>query len=158
GKSGNLYSLAFMETLSADNCQPVLQRFAGLICCPVCQGDLSAGDGRLRCTADDCDRTFPIVDGVPILIDDSQSVFSVQELTEMRTAGTAPRRKESAWKRAVAALTPELTCDLQAGVNYQLFSELLLKSASAPRVLVVGGRVTGAGMDALLRHMPPIEL
>ncbi len=39
-----------------------------ILVCPVCKGDLTRGDKTLTCAA--CDRTYPIVDGVPVLLPD----------------------------------------------------------------------------------------
>ena len=39
-----------------------------ILVCPVCKGDLTRGDKTLTCAA--CERTYPIVDGVPVLLPD----------------------------------------------------------------------------------------
>ena len=39
---------------------------ADLLACPACQGSLCAEESRLVCTA--CGRTYPVVDGIPVLI------------------------------------------------------------------------------------------
>jgi Uncharacterized conserved protein len=36
------------------------------LACPACTGDLKLGDAHLRCTA--CNRAYPIVEGIPVLI------------------------------------------------------------------------------------------
>jgi len=36
------------------------------LACPACHGDLHLSNERLTCTA--CGRTYPIVDGIPVLI------------------------------------------------------------------------------------------
>ena len=39
---------------------------AELLACPACLGSLGAEESRLVCTA--CGRSYPVVDGVPVLI------------------------------------------------------------------------------------------
>lgn len=39
-----------------------------ILVCPVCKGDLVRGEKTLTCPA--CDRIYPIVDGVPVLLPD----------------------------------------------------------------------------------------
>jgi uncharacterized protein YbaR (Trm112 family) len=41
---------------------------APALACPVCYGDLGIDAGRVVCAA--CSRSYPIVDGIPILIPD----------------------------------------------------------------------------------------
>jgi uncharacterized protein YbaR (Trm112 family) len=36
------------------------------VVCPACLGELSAGTGTLVCAA--CERRYPVVDGIPVLI------------------------------------------------------------------------------------------
>lgn len=57
-----------------------------VICCPYCRGDL-AGDDTLSCTK--CGKTFPVVDGVPVLIAGSEDEVS-------RSVASF---YENAWKR-----------------------------------------------------------
>jgi uncharacterized protein YbaR (Trm112 family) len=39
---------------------------AELLACPACLGNLRAEESRLVCTA--CGRSYPVVDGIPVLI------------------------------------------------------------------------------------------
>jgi SAM-dependent methyltransferase len=54
-------------------------------------------------------------------------------------------------------MLPSLVRNLNASANFGTFARLLLDSNRRPRVLVVGGRTLGAGMDAILEN-PTIEL
>ncbi|HEY1902257.1 MAG TPA: Trm112 family protein [Terracidiphilus sp.] len=46
----------------------VLESILGQLACPACLGDLRLADNRLVCAA--CGRSYPIVDGIPVLIVD----------------------------------------------------------------------------------------
>ncbi len=39
-----------------------------LLACPACQGDVELKENKVVCTQ--CERNFPIVDGIPILLAD----------------------------------------------------------------------------------------
>jgi uncharacterized protein YbaR (Trm112 family) len=43
------------------------------LACPACLGNLRLEANRLRCDA--CSRSYPIVDGIPVLIPDRASRF-----------------------------------------------------------------------------------
>ena len=53
--------------------------------CPVCGGELRALQGGYDCADAGCGSHFPVVDGVPVLIDDRASVFSVADFTQGRS-------------------------------------------------------------------------
>ena len=42
------------------------EKLLSLLACPACQGDLILKDNRIVCT--NCERNYPIVDGVPVLL------------------------------------------------------------------------------------------
>lgn len=42
------------------------QSVAGLLACPACFGSLCAEGARLVCVG--CGRSYPVVDGIPVLI------------------------------------------------------------------------------------------
>ena len=116
-------------------------------CCPVCRSKVRASGTELRCMGTGCDATFPVVDGVPILLNEANSVFRIDDFT----AGCATYFKErSRALRRVASWLPDLGHDIKAEQNYEGFAELLLEHAARPRVLVLGGGVLGTGLARLL--------
>src|SRR5215212_4468366 len=50
--------------------------------CPICKSDLCKSNFEVVCTNDACRSRFPIVAGVPILLDESNSVFSIKDLID----------------------------------------------------------------------------
>ena len=44
----------------------ILESISKQLACPACLGDLRLDGDRLACAC--CDRTYPIVDGIPVLI------------------------------------------------------------------------------------------
>ena len=55
-----------------------------LVRCPVCGAGLKIADTYLDCADPACGTRFPVVDGVPILINDDNSLFSVEDFTRRR--------------------------------------------------------------------------
>jgi len=124
---------------------------ATLLRCPVCRGQLQREETLYRCVADDCGRAWPIVHETPIFIDDASSLFSLDDV--LRTKSGAP----SSLSRIRRRWVPSVAANWPAAANYRRFAELVLQRSPHPRVLVVGGRILGQGMEELVAH-PQIEM
>jgi SAM-dependent methyltransferase len=112
------------------------------------------GDDDLRCPAtgarlvrdgavlrtEDGSRSYPVRDGVPILVAPEKSLFAP-------AAGPPPRR---GLLRRLAARLPRDTANAGTAPLVARLRTLLLNGTSRPRVLVVGGGTLGAGMSPLL--------
>ena len=110
-------------------------------------------DGQL-CTADG-NECYPIVRGIPVLIDESASAFSVAGFT-------GPQDRSPVWRRSLGRLAtrlvPGISRNLAAAENYRLLAEKLHEApGSRRRVLVIGGSVSGEGLESLLAA-PGLEL
>ncbi|NLE65074.1 MAG: Trm112 family protein [Elusimicrobia bacterium] len=40
----------------------------GILSCPACQADVVEKEGRIVCTNKKCGRSYPIRDGVPVMV------------------------------------------------------------------------------------------
>src|SRR6476620_6918108 len=60
------------------------QRMLEQLRCPVCRTKLSVTSGKLFCTNTECDCCFPVIDRVPILINEQRSVFSASDFVQRR--------------------------------------------------------------------------
>jgi len=119
-----------------------------LLRCPVCGTQLAIAEACLDCANPACGRRFPVVDGVPILINEDNSLFCVEDFTQRRATffDTRPR---SLAARALARLTPSLTANIKGQANYARLADMLLTRSDAPKVLVLGGSAQGLGMEPL---------
>ena len=137
---------------AASVCGNELRGVAGgvqdLLRCPVCHARLLRGDGELVCASAACETRYPVVGNVPVLINDGQSLFSREDFIGHRN--TAFDLSRSRFKQWVDKVLPSLGRNLKAKHNYRLLAGLLLARSPEPVVLVVGGRVLGEGMEALV--------
>lgn len=116
--------------------------------CPVCGGRLTACGAELCCEAAPCGMRFPIVDGVPVLINEAHSLFNIADYVDGRTS---PLTQQRAGLRALAdRLIPSISRNLAAEANFARLADLLLARSPAPTVLMVGCGAGGAGLAALL--------
>ena len=114
---------------------------------------------QARCLNPDCTGCFPILDGIPILINEKNSVFSVEDFVQRRN--TTFILRPAGWKvllERLLDLLPDVTLSVHADRNYGLLRDLLLQQSLAPHVLVLGGSIPGEGMQSLARDAPSIEL
>src|SRR6266511_2019153 len=117
-----------------------------LLRCPICKSALTLDDGSYVCERPTCGSVLPIVDGIPVLINESNSLFSVSDFTEKRnTTYASPTRTAIVGRfwSALFAMLPELGRNVRSAANYRRLAELLVLEHEKPLVLIVGGHVPG---------------
>jgi SAM-dependent methyltransferase len=93
-------------------------------------------------------ETFPVVNGIPVLIDDGRSAFSTQAFINPPTARS---RLSATLRRLSKAVVPDLTRNFVAADNYRRLLAELNRSEDAPKlVLVIGGATAGEGFEVLI--------
>ena len=133
-------------------------------CCPVCDSKLIFGnDDSVVCTNHDCLKRFPIISGVPILINESESVFSIEDFVEQKERGASELKRRGLLKkflcrpyRILMSLLLRIGENLKAEFNYSQFRDLLLSNAENAKVLIVGSGDVGKGIDTIIND-PAIE-
>jgi SAM-dependent methyltransferase len=123
--------------------------------CPVCTAALRRDTDAFVCTDQACATSFPVVHGIPILLNEHKSIFEIKNFTGAASVTTF--REQPAIEKFFSRLLPEITANFPAEVNYAKLRELLTKRSPHPRVLVVGCGEAGQGMAAL-NSDPTIEL
>jgi len=89
------------------------------------------------------------MDGIPVLINEHQSVFTIDDFTQRRNTTLDLHRNRL--ERTCARLLPRVSANLTGRRNYQRLVTLLLQQSASPRVLVVGGSILGEGMEVMVR-------
>ena len=117
--------------------------------CPVCRAELVDHGGQLQCADGGCASEFPVVDGIPVLINEARSVFAIQDFVGKRSTFFAPRTRI---QRSLSRIFPTISLNLAAKNNYARYARLLLAHSKHPLVLVLGGSVSGRGMEGLLSN------
>ncbi|NDQ56075.1 MAG: class I SAM-dependent methyltransferase [Acidipila sp.] len=102
----------------------------------------------MTCENPQCRKEYPIVNGVPVLINDGNSLFSVEDFTRGRSTATLPLRSRL-WRKA-SKFIPSISLNTVAARNYRKVRDLLLQSTSNPLVLIVGSGDLGAGLQELI--------
>lgn len=120
-----------------------------LFCCPVCKSKIERSEEQFLCTAYECGKQYPIIDGIPVLINEDSSIFSISDFVS-RGKTTLNLRTSQGIRKLFAQTMPSIGKNLSGAENYQKLVELLAEQTSNPKVLVLGGGIVGSGMEPLL--------
>jgi uncharacterized protein YbaR (Trm112 family) len=53
--------------------------------CPICKSKLELHDEHYQCENHQCKYLFPVVNGIPVFIDENNSLFSIDDFINQRT-------------------------------------------------------------------------
>jgi SAM-dependent methyltransferase/uncharacterized protein YbaR (Trm112 family) len=120
-----------------------------VIRCPRCLDSVEAQGEQAFCRNPACRTVYPIVSGIPVLINESSSVFSFEDFKVDKATFFKARSKFLEWVNQHA---PSVSHNLAAARNYRRLAELLLQQSPTAHLLVIGGSIAGEGFDALCSH------
>lgn len=115
-----------------------------LACVCVARAPLKRVGADLVCES--CSAHHPFVDGVPVLLNE-RSVFDSSDI--IRQYRSAPKNPKVGWFARARRFVPRLGSNLAADEAAARIHDMLA-GIERPRVLVVGGGDTGAGMASIL--------
>lgn len=122
-----------------------------LLCCPICHAKLKQTGEQFECINFECAIHFPIVDGIPVLINEQASVFSIDDFILHRKL-FFDNISESKLKKSILRLIPAIGKNIKAKSNFNRMCHVLLGQSAFPRVLVIGGGLLGQGMESLANN------
>ena len=121
-----------------------LNLFDDLICIN-CQCTLINSEKKITCVK--CKSSFPIVNNIPVLIKENNSIFNIADfVNESSTTFDRNYHNPSKFQVLVNYLTPSISMNLFAKKNYKLISDILPEDA---KILIVGGSILGEGIEEL---------
>ena len=129
----------------------ISQTVQELLRCPICRAKLKQAGQQFECTDSECNTHFPIVDGIPVLLNEQSSVFSLDDFVSYRKTFFSNTR-ENKLKKAIHRFIPTISKNIKGSENYSRLSDLLLVQSSSPRILVAGGSILGQGMESLANN------
>ncbi|PSB56083.1 methyltransferase domain-containing protein [Chamaesiphon polymorphus] len=122
-----------------------------LLHCPVCHAELNQTERELECLNSECTTSFPIVDGIPVLINERASVFAIDDFRARRQTFFKSESKNQL-VNILKSLIPDISRNIKGAANYRHLSQILLECSPHPRVLVIGGSILGDGMEYLVEN------
>jgi len=119
-----------------------------ILCCPHCKAPLKLDEGTLECQNSHCNRSYPIVDGKPILINEENSLFSIADYLTVPDKVSIDRESNITSRlKKFKRLYFSLSADLGARDRLRKVREVVHESSSSPTVVVIGAGTEGAGMQ-----------
>jgi SAM-dependent methyltransferase len=119
---------------------------------------LSTNDGKdLSCYK--CGYKYPIVNGIPIVIDEEKSVFTFDDFINKKNLFFDISQQKSI-KETIVKLIPKLSINWVAQKNYAAIAQLLkTNNLNKPKILILGGSIEGEGSQDFLNspHLQIIE-
>jgi SAM-dependent methyltransferase len=98
-------------------------------------------------SCDNCGMRHPIVDGIPVLLHREKSVFDADEVVRQYRSST-PNTRRNLFER-LRRFVPSIGSNIAANRVVDRMREML-QPIALPRILVVGGGESGAGLQDLL--------
>ncbi len=120
--------------------------FHDLLRCPLCRCELEATREEWICQNPGCGKAFPGTQGVPILLNERNSVFDADTFQGRQATFFKPRGR---LRSLVSGCLPAEDCNVAATRVISRLRDLLVAECDNPRVLVLGGGVLGDGMEVL---------
>jgi uncharacterized protein YbaR (Trm112 family) len=116
-----------------------------IVACPDCKGDLQfSSAGEFHC--ENCSTRFPVIETVPILINEANSLFKIDDFIERRDT---TYKSAKSWKKTLKKFIPSISLNIKTAENLRKFTTRLREeNPLEPRLLVIGGAVAGEGFDA----------
>ena len=124
------------------------ERISKLLCCPVCKSKIERNGEQLLCVAAGCGKSYPVVDGIPVLINENTSVFAINDFTARRQT-TLNLETSKGLKGFLVRTMPCIGENLKGKENYEKLIGLLSDKSPNPKVLVLGSGIAGSGMEPL---------
>lgn len=128
----------------------LLEEIVHALRCPKCMSNLKKDAEALLCINNDCKKFFPIINNIPILINEENSVFNINDFIEGHE--TTIKTNKNKIKRTIASLIPSISVNIKAKENYSKFANRLLSLTNSPKVLILGSGIEGQGIDPLINN------
>ena len=129
------------------------EQYLTILCCPRCKAALRSDNNFLLCQNKLCKGSYPIVSGKPILIDDADSIFTMNAFANIEKTSHEPDKNiVSRAKKFTVSHIPSIRNNLSARGCLDKFADLLLSRSNSPIVLVIGCGVQGKGMGKITRE------
>ncbi len=104
--------------------------------CPICKHNTVLEPSQVICLNDECKSCFPVTNGIPVLINESESIFNIDDF--LTYPNQEKRENPGSISIFFREIFPTLSNNLSSKENFRKLKELLSEIES-PKILIVGG-------------------
>lgn len=123
-------------------------KIAEILICPACGRKINFAD-KIICN--NCNTIYPLVEGIPILINENNSLFSIEQfIKKENTTVNLNMHKRIRIRKMLTKLLPSITKNFKAKANFTKFRNFLNKAGENPVVLIIGGGALGVGINEVI--------
>lgn len=127
-----------------------------LLVCPVCKSKLDIDapnfdqqNKTITCSSKDCQTSFPVINDIPCLINESNSVFSFDDFVKQKDL-FFKLSEASSFKQTIRKFIPSISKNYSSKTNYRKIRDHLISNIKTPKVLVLGGSILGDGLKSII--------
>ncbi len=127
--------------------------FESLIC-PTCGSSFYEKDINLeRISCDSCNTKYPFINGVPILINELKSIFSISDFETSKNLFFDVSKSGSRIGFLSKKIFPSIGGNNLGKKNFRFLSKLISSTyeVAKPKVLIIGGSIVGDGMSEFIK-------
>ena len=103
-----------------------------LLRCPICKNKVGLFEEKCRCLDTKCSSVFPVINGIPVLINESNSLFSIEDFLLGRSA-TFELPKKNKVQKILRLSIPSISLNVKCVKNCDKFAKLLSAQSDAQR-------------------------
>ena len=132
-----------------DNTIFQIEEIQGKFICPVCDNKLNLTPQMAKCSNTNCGIEFPIINDIPILINENDSIFSFEDFSNHIDGSEKSESTFSKFKKFISPYFPSLSNNLSSKNNFKLL-EKILSEKLRPKILIIGGATITADTEMIL--------
>jgi SAM-dependent methyltransferase/uncharacterized protein YbaR (Trm112 family) len=121
------------------------QELQNKLLCPLTKGKLLISKNYIE-SINNKNIQYPIIDGVPVVINSNNSLFTINDFLNNENTTININEPESMFRKLIRKITPTISDNLRAEINYKKIASLLPHDA---KILVLGGSIKGFGMNPI---------
>ena len=126
-----------------------IKDFLTNLCCPVCYSNLESNDENFTCCNIDCRIVYPVIDDVPVLLNEAKSIFSIDSFTKKEQTTFISNTHE---KRIINKYIPSINGNYVSAVKLKSFKNLLLNKSKNSKILIIGSGFESQGINNNFMH------